>query len=491
MDETREYATLDEFYELVCSYNEEDIDKVLKAYRYAAEKHAGKTRESGSPYITHPLTVAYILAEMNADSNTLCAALLHDVVEDTDTTLDDIRREFNDDIAEMVDGVTKISNIDFMNKADQINANTRKMIVSLMKDPRTVIIKLADRLHNMRTLGYKKSTGKQELKALETLLIYVPLADRLGMHKLKTELEDLSFKYYDPEQFKLFKEIRANSINSYREIFDEMVDNIKTALARHDVPAKVLERVRGVFNLYNKNIIRGVRLEDIHDLLAIKVINKEVLDCYKTLGIINQHYTPHNSEVKDFIGAPKVNNLYKSIHDAIFGKGNRIIQVRITTEDFDFINSLGIAAFWKIFKGKAKEKMLEALKKSCPFYTSLINLNDEMERDQDFVDGLQEEIFQEKIYVQTGTGQTLELPVGSNTIDAAYAQGEWYGNNLIGVKINNIYPADLTMPLKSGDIVEIVVADHEVGPDKRWLDIVKTTNARVGIKTYRPKILIK
>ena len=490
MDATKEYATLPDFIKLVKSYNAEDLDKVLKAYRFAAKKHAGKYRESGAEYITHPLTVAYIVAEMYADSNTLCAALLHDVVEDTDTTLDDIRREFNDDIAELVDGVTKISNIDFMNKADIMNANTRKMIVSLMKDPRIVIIKLADRLHNMRTLGYKKDKGKQEAKALETLLIYVPLADRLGMHKMKTELEDLSFKYFSPEDFKLYKEIRSESINSYNEILEEMMFNINNALARHDIPAEVLRRVRGVYSLFYKNTIRGQRIEDIHDLLAIKIINKELMDCYKSLGIVNNLYTPHNIEMKDFIGAPKV-NMYRSIHTALFGDGNRIIQTRITTKDFDFVNSLGIAAFWKIYKGDAKEKMLDALKKSFPFYQSLVSLNDEFESNEDFINGMQEEVFQEKIYVQTGTGQTLELPVGSNTVDAAYAQGERYGNNLMGVKINNIYPVDLTMPLKSGDIVEIVVADNEVGPDKRWLDTVKTTNARVGIKKYFQNVLIK
>ena len=312
------------------------IPDVLKAYQYAKKLHSGQKRESGEEYITHPLTVAYILSLMKADKNTLCAALLHDTIEDTEIEKEDIARNFNPEVAELVDGVTKLSKMNFSNKQDRNYANTRKIITSVTKDARVILIKLADRLHNMRTLGFKKDYKQKEI-SIETMEIFVPLAYNLGVYQLKCELEDLSLKYLLPDEYKRVSDETQELLLSSKTILEDMAHKISILLNRNDIPNEIKIRIRNIYGIYRKRH-DGQAIRNIHDLLALKVIVDEVSDCYTSLGYVHSLYKPINSKFKDYICNPKT-NMYQCLHTTVFGPDNMLVQAQIRTLQMDIRSS--------------------------------------------------------------------------------------------------------------------------------------------------------
>lgn len=351
-----EKITFEKFINLIKKYNddEEDINQIKKAYDYAKDLHEGQFRQSGEPYIIHPLNVAYILAEMHADTDTICAGLLHDTLEDTNITKGEIIEEFNVNVASLVDGVTKISKMNFSSKQDQNLANTRKIITGITEDVRIIIIKLADRLHNMRTLEYK-SEFKQKENSMETMEIFVPLAYYIGAYRIKSELEDISLQYLYPEKYKKIEDIKSKIELDSSSCLQEMLQTIKEILNNKDIPNEIKVRTKNIYGIY-KRMEEGHKLSDIHDLLSLKIMVDEVSNCYQTLGIIHSQYHPINDKFKDYIYNPKT-NMYRSLHTTVFGPEDRLVQTQIRTFDMDKVASFGLTAYWDISKGNARDTM--------------------------------------------------------------------------------------------------------------------------------------
>ena len=364
--------TIDTLLDFVRIYNEEKVEMIYKAYNYAKLMHEGQYRQSGEPYIIHPLNVAYILAGMHADGNTICAGLLHDTLEDTRATKKDITELFNKDIANLVDGVTKISKMNFSSKAEQNLANTRKIITSITDDVRIIIIKLADRLHNMRTLEYK-SVFKQKENSLETLEIFVPLAYYIGAYRIKSELEDISFRYLKPKEYRRLSNIMMKSGEENNRVLTEVLQKISHILGNEQIPHEIKVRTKNLYGIY-KRMEEGNKISDIHDLLSLKIMVDEVWNCYKTLGLIHSEYHPVNEMFKDYIWNPKT-NLYQSLHTTIFGPKDKLIQTQIRTFEMDQIASFGLTAYWDINKGDARSVMQKDLTEKFQFYKSLTDIN--------------------------------------------------------------------------------------------------------------------
>ncbi|CDE74006.1 relA/SpoT family protein [Clostridium sp. CAG:451] len=339
--------TIDDLLNVVKEYNNEEVDYVKKTYDFASYLHDGQIRQSGEPYITHPLNVAYILAEMHADRDTLCAGLLHDTLEDTNVTKEEIERLFNQDVAKLVDGVTKISKLNFSTKQDQNLANTRKIITGITEDVRIIIIKLADRLHNMRTLEFK-SEFKQKENSMETMDIFVPLAYCIGAYRLKSELEDLSLKYLYPDKYKRIEEtkLKVESDSSY--CLEEMLATINELLTNKGIPHEIKVRTKNIYGIY-KRLEQGHKVSDIHDLLALKVMVDDIANCYYTLGLVHSKYHPINNKFKDYISNPKTNR-YQSLHTTVFGLDDRLVQTQIRTFEMDKIASFGLTAIGILIK---------------------------------------------------------------------------------------------------------------------------------------------
>ena len=355
-------------------------------------------RQSGEQYITHPLNVAYILAEMHADRDTLCAALLHDTLEDTSATKKDIADLFNKDVANLVDGVTKLNKMNFSSKQEQNLANTRKIITGITEDVRIIIIKLADRLHNMRTLSFK-SEFKQKENALETLEIFVPLAYYIGAYRIKSELEDLSLRYLKPDIYKSIEEKKKLVEDSSSQYLKEMLFKIKSFLDNKNIPNEIKLRTKNIYGIY-KRISEGQKLSDIHDLFAIKIMVDEVENCYRTLYYIHNYYHPINDKFKDYICNPKT-NMYRSLHTTVFGPNDSLVQTQIRTFDMDKIASFGLSTYWDIEKGKARDIMQEDLKEKYQFFKSLTEINAMFGDNQEFISQIKKELFSDKIYVYT------------------------------------------------------------------------------------------
>ncbi len=476
--------TIDDLLKLVEDYNFEEVEIVKKAYDYAAYMHEGQKRQSGEPYIMHPLNVAYILAEMHADRNTLCAALLHDTLEDTKATKEDIADLFNKDIANLVDGVTKISKMNFSSKAEQNLANTRKIITGITNDVRIIIIKLADRLHNMRTLEYK-SEFKQKENALETMEIFVPLAYYIGAYRIKSELEDISFRYLKPDDYKKLENIMQNASLENNEVLREMLNSINEILSSNLIPHEIKVRTKNIYGIYKRQQ-EGHKLSDIHDLLALKIMVDEIKNCYITLGLIHSKYNPINDKFKDYICNPKT-NLYQSLHTTVFGPKDKLIQTQIRTFDMDRIASFGLTAYWDINKGEARRIMQEDLKEKFQFFKSLTDINNMFRDNNEFIIQVKRELFADKIYVYTSKGDIIELPKGSTIIDFAYKIHTDIGNTLVGAKVNGEYVQDLGYILKNKDRVVAITDEMSYGPREDWLEKVHTSTARNKIKRFSQK----
>lgn len=346
--------TLQDLLDKLEEYNPEEVDIVKRAYEYADTLHKGQTRQSGEPYITHPLNVAYILADMHADKDTICAGLLHDTLEDTNITKEDIAHDFNQNVANLVDGVTKLAKMNFSSKQDQNYANTRKIITGITEDVRIIIIKLADRLHNMRTLGFK-SEFKQKENALETMEIFVPLAYYMGAYRIKSELEDLSLQYLKPDMYKTIEEKKLKIEKLSEDCLKEMLYKIEHLLNDRNIPNEIKIRTKNIYGIY-KRLSEGHKLSDIHDLLALKIMVDEVENCYYTLGLIHKEYHPINDKFKDYICNPKT-NMYQSLHTTVFGPDDRLVQTQIRTFDMDKVASFGLTAYWDKQKEKARDAM--------------------------------------------------------------------------------------------------------------------------------------
>lgn len=472
-----EKLTLNYLLAKVAEYNIENLEIVKKAYYYAEELHRGQKRQSGEDYIVHPLNVAYILAEMHADKDTICAALLHDTLEDTEITKEQIAKDFNETVSYLVDGVTKISRMNFSTKEEQNMANTRKIITSMRNDIRIIIIKLADRLHNMRTLQYK-SEYKQKENSQETLLLYVRLADRIGLHVLKRELEDLSLQYINNDEYNRIKEMRLKVAEDSKECIQEMLGTINDLLNNQNIPHEEMVRIKNIYGIYKK-IQRGYRLTEIHDLLSLKVIVDNINDCYPTLRWIHWKYKPINRKFKDYISVCKPNG-YQSLHTTIFGEDGRLVQTQIRTPQMNQVASYGLAANWGDYPENANLVMQQEWKTNDPFYDSLVEIDSQYANDKEFVDQVYRELLGDRISVYTQTGK-LELPKGATPIDVAYNIHTEVGNNMVGAIING-KEAEIGKQLKQNDNVRIITDDTSIGPNASWLTQTATTKAKRKIK---------
>lgn len=472
-----EKLTLNDLLAKVAEYNIENLEIVKKAYYYAEELHRGQKRQSGEDYIVHPLNVAYILAEMHADKDTICAALLHDTLEDTEITKEQIAKDFNKTVSYLVDGVTKISRMNFSTKEEQNMANTRKIITSMRNDIRIIIIKLADRLHNMRTLQYK-SEDKQKENSQETLLLYVRLADRIGLHVLKRELEDLSLQYINNDEYNRIKEMRLKVAEDSKECIQEMLGTINDLLNNQNIPHEEMVRIKNIYGIYKK-IQRGYRLTEIHDLLSLKVIVDNINDCYPTLRWIHWKYKPINRKFKDYISVCKPNG-YQSLHTTIFGEDGRLVQTQIRTPPMNQVASYGLAANWGDYPENANLVMQQEWKTNDPFYDSLVEIDSQYANDKEFVDQVYRELLGDRISVYTQTGK-LELPKGATPIDVAYNIHTEVGNNMVGAIING-KEAEIGKQLKQNDNVRIITDDTSIGPNASWLTQTATTKAKRKIK---------
>lgn len=464
-------------------YDLEEVEMVKKAYEYASNLHSGQFRQSGEPYIIHPLNVACILADMHADSDTICAGLLHDTLEDANTTKEDIAHDFNENIANLVDGVTKLAKMNFSSKQDQNYANTRKIITSITDDVRIIIIKLSDRLHNMRTLQFK-SEFKQKENSLETMDIFVPLAYYIGAYRIKSELEDLSLQYLYPDRYKRIEEIKSRIEKESQNCLNEMLQTINMILNDKNIPHEIKVRTKNIYGIY-KRIKEGHKLSDIHDLLSLKIMVDDIANCYQTLGLIHSKYHPINDKFKDYIYNPKT-NMYRSLHTTVFGEDDRLVQTQIRTFDMDKIASFGLTAYWDISKGNARDIMQEDLKNKYQFFKSLIEINRVFSDNQDFVRQVKSELFSDRIYVYTTKGDIIELPKGSTIIDFAYSIGPDIGNTMVSAIVNDrVVEPDYV--LKSKDRVRIITDILSYGPREDWLDKVVTTQAKQQIKQFIKK----
>ena len=475
--------TLQDLLNKLREYNPEEVEIVKRAYEYADTLHNGQMRQSGEPYISHPLNVAYILAEMHADRDTICAGLLHDTLEDTNITKEDISHDFNQNIAGLVDGVTKLSKMNFSSKQDQNYANTRKIITGITEDVRIIIIKLADRLHNMRTLQFK-SEFKQKENALETMEIFVPLAYYIGAYRIKSELEDLSLRYLKPDMYKRIEERKLRLEETSNGCLKEMLYKIETLLNDKNIPNEIKIRTKNIFGIY-KRLSEGHKLSDIHDLLALKIMVDEVENCYRTLYLIHNEYHPINDKFKDYICNPKT-NMYQSLHTTVFGPDDRLVQTQIRTFDMDKVASFGLTAYWDEQKGKARDVMQDDLKQKFQFFKSLTEINSMFGDNQQFVNQVKTELFADRVYVYTTKGDIIELPKGATPIDFAYKIHTDIGNTMVGVFVNDEFvPIDYVLHNK--DRVRIVTDELSYGPRIDWIDKAQTSLAKRKIKEFSKK----
>ena len=485
-----EFIDLRSFLQLVDqNYSTQDLAQIITAYTMAEDLHKGQYRQSGEPYIIHPLNVAYSLAEMHADCDTVCAGLLHDTLEDTKMTKEGIEKEFNKDVANLVDGVTKISGMNFSSKQQENIANTRKIINGLTEDVRIIIIKLADRLHNMRTLQFK-SEFKQKENALETLELFTPLANHIGAYRIQNELEDLSLSYLRPDDYKRLKDFRDEIKYENKELLEKMRDNISDTLKTHDMENEIKIRAKNVYSIYRrlqKNIKEGIgptslddQFKNIHDLLVLRVMVEEVSDCYQALYYIHSQYRPLDSKFKDYICNPK-SNYYRSLHTTVFGENERLVQTQIRTFDMDKIASFGLTAYWDVYRGNARLNMQKQIREKSIVYRSLQEINSMFGESQEFIDTVKKEVFPDStVSIYTPTGKILKLPEGSTPIDYAYSIKDELGDKYEQALVND-EQVPIDYQLKENDRIKIITSEESEGPNKDWVESANTTVAKKKI----------
>ena len=476
--------TFDELFDKVSTYIKDEKDKksITKAYLFAYEKHFGQKRHTGEDYIVHPLNVAYILAELNADYQTICAALLHDTIEDCEVTKEEVADEFSLEIATLVDGVTKINKLNFSGDNEAILANHRKILVGLTEDVRILFIKLADRLHNMRTL-WILGEKKQKENAKETLEILVPIAHRLGMHKIKSELEDLSLRYSKPDvYFSIVEKLNQSKLERNANV-DLMMNSLIEILNEHNIKHKIKGRAKSIYSIYKK-LDTGRRFSDIYDLLALRIFVDTEQDCYQTLGIIHSKYRPIPKRFKDYIAMPKENG-YQSLHTTVFGENGQLYEIQIRTYEMDQVAEHGVASHWS-YKEKGKSIMQSAMEDKLQFFRTIMELSTEAESDELFVNSVKEDVLKNIIYVFTPKGDVIELPSGATPIDFAYRVHSKVGDSMVGAIVNNnIVPLDYQ--LQNNDIVKINTNKSST-PSREWINMAYTVQAKNKIKSYFNRI---
>lgn len=473
---------LDILLDKIQSYMDEpDLEMVRKAYRYADQAHQEQYRVSGEPFVEHPLGVAIILADLELDIVSIVASLLHDVVEDTGISSEEIEKEFGAEVAHIVDGVTKLTRMQFKTKADQQAESLRKMFVAMAEDIRVVLIKLADRLHNMRTLNYLKKEKRKE-KSRETLEIYAPLAHRLGMSKIKWELEDLSFRYLKPDMYyEVSHKVQANRKQREKDI-KEAIDKLKSTLSDHDIEAEIYGRPKHLYSIYNKMQRKEVEFNEIYDLTAVRVLVENVKECYEVLGIIHEIWKPMPGRFKDYIAMPK-SNMYQSLHTTVIAPNGDPLEVQIRTYEMHKTAEYGIAAHWRYKEGKVGDEKFE---EKLSWLRRLLEWQKDLQEPQEFMETLKIDLFEDEVFVFTPEGDVVSLPKGGTPVDFAYHIHTEVGHRCVGAKVNGkIVP--LEYKLKNSDIVEILTSKKSNGPSRDWLNFVKTSKARSKIKHWFKK----
>ena len=455
-----------------------DTQRLFAAFTYADAEHHGQLRKSGEPYIIHPLAVADIVADLGLDVDSVIAALLHDCIEDTNATHEEIAKKFGEPVAELVEGVTKLTRVQYVSKEEEQMENLRKMLMAMAKDIRVILIKICDRLHNMRTMEYQ-SPKKQREKSLETMEIYAPLAHRLGMQKLKWELEDLSLRYLDPVGYKEIEDEMAKRSAAHEEFLASIQLRIQQRLEQEGIRCKVYGRVKHTYSIYRKMFTQNKTLDEIFDLYAFRVIVDDIPECYNVLGCIHDMFKPVLGRFKDYIGTPKP-NMYQSLHTTVIGREGIPFEVQIRTWQMHQTAEYGIAAHWKYKQGMANKKL--GTEQDFEWVRKLLESQQDTDAEE-FVRTLKVDMFADEVFVFTPNGDVKSLPAGATPIDFAYNIHSAVGNGMVGAKVNGrMVPFDT--PLKNGDIVEVITSKNAKGPSRDWLKIAKSNEARNKIRQW-------
>ena len=452
-----------------------DLEVIQRAYEYADEKHKNQLRKSGEPYIIHPLAVAEIVAEIGLDTDAIAAALLHDCLEDTDASFEEISRLFGETVANLVEGVTKLTRVQYSTMEEQQMENLRKMFMAMSKDIRVILIKIADRLHNTRTLQYQ-TPAKQISKSMETMEVYAPLAHRLGMQKIKWELEDTSLQYLDPEGYQEIIDYLKKNEDSANSFMNAIQSKITNRLASVGIHGSIYGRIKHTYSIYRKMRAQNKTIDELYDLYAFRVIVDNIADCYNVLGHIHDLFNPIPGRFKDYISTPKP-NMYQSLHTTVIGSQGIPFEVQIRTWEMHQTAEYGVAAHWKY-----KQHAGEGSEKEFEWVRRLLENQQDVEAD-DYIHSLKVDMFDDEVFVFTPKGKVISLPAGSTPIDFAYAIHSAVGNSMIGAKVNNRI-ASYDAPLHNGDIVEILTSKSAKGPSRDWLNICQSNQARVKIKQW-------
>ena len=452
-----------------------DLEVIQRAYEYADEKHKNQLRKSGELYIIHPLAVAEIVAEIGLDTDAITAALLHDCLEDTDASFEEISRMFGETVANLVEGVTKLTRVQYSTMEEQQMENLRKMFMAMSKDIRVILIKIADRLHNTRTLQYQ-TPAKQISKSMETMEVYAPLAHRLGMQKIKWELEDTSLQYLDPEGYQEIIDYLKKNEDSANSFMNAIQSKITDRLASVGIHGSIYGRIKHTYSIYRKMRAQNKTIDELYDLYAFRVIVDNIADCYNVLGHIHDLFNPIPGRFKDYISTPKP-NMYQSLHTTVIGSQGIPFEVQIRTWEMHQTAEYGVAAHWKY-----KQHAGEGSEKEFEWVRRLLENQQDVEAD-DYIHSLKVDMFDDEVFVFTPKGKVISLPAGSTPIDFAYAIHSAVGNSMIGAKVNNRI-ASYDAPLHNGDIVEILTSKSAKGPSRDWLNICQSNQARIKIKQW-------
>ncbi|KAF1086616.1 GTP pyrophosphokinase [Sporotomaculum syntrophicum] len=458
-----------------------DLQLLKRAFAFASEAHVGQKRNSGQPYITHPVSVAYILASLKMDMDVIVAGLLHDTVEDTGITLEDIEKNFGSEVAQLVDGVTKLSRLEYRSKEERQVENLRKMLLAMARDIRVIIIKLADRLHNMRTLQYQHEYKQREV-SLETLEIYAPLAHRLGIYRLKWEMEDLAFRFSNPEKYYELSNLVASTREKREETINAIVEILKEKMKEVNIKAEIQGRPKNLYSIYTKMQKQQLEFNQIYDVMAVRVLVDTVRDCYAVLGTVHTLWVPIPGRFKDYIAMPK-SNMYQSLHTTVVSPQGGPLEIQIRTWEMHRTSEYGIAAHWRYKEGVGKEGDLD---RKLSWLRQILDWQEDLKDAREFMEGLKLDLFDDVVFVFTPKGDVMEFPAGSTPLDFAYRVHTQVGHNCVGAKVNDkIVPLDYV--LKNGDRVEVLTSKQSRGPSRDWLKIAKTSQAKTKIRQWFKK----